>query len=110
MGDNKTVRELQRDLLTQNIFKEMDVLEKKAGQRNALITQRASDLLSQGFSEDECVDLLSVEGVDPIAARNCVASCNGSMIEDFEEDSKSFGDLSQKEVNNLFSDLFTPSS
>ena len=68
--------ELQRHLFASSLFREMDDLEKKADERNASVFKTAKNYIDDGFSNDDCVDLLILDGYSSQLAKECVASCS----------------------------------
>lgn len=81
-----SVLELQRHLFASSLYKEMNALGKKADERNSFLLQATENYLQDGFSSDDCVDLLILDGYPSQLAKECVASCNAnsSSVEDIE--------------------------
>ena len=80
--DQKTAREVQKSLFVSSIYKEMDVLAKKADDRNKRLEERTDSLMRSGCSHIECIDILVFEGFNSDLARHYVyAVCQGTIDE-----------------------------
>jgi len=72
---NSTPRECQRRLFIDSLYDELQKVAAKASGRNSELLAEANKLLFEdALSQDEAVDMLTMEGFDSRLARQCVES------------------------------------